>query len=136
MPAARLDELSADNYAMELFSDEDVLDTITAMMVCHRYLTDEYWPVMRKIMSREEEVFEDLHSGMASVLRKMLKSAKVTRWLAKTVSAEARWDNDVPSLAIRAENIGHTQARMSIADTESAAGVYLDSALDKRLGSD
>ena len=30
-PAAQLDELAADDYAMELFSDEDVRDTITTL---------------------------------------------------------------------------------------------------------
>ena len=134
VPAAHLDELAADNYAMELFDDEEVLDTITTQMVCYRYLTDVYWPVMQKIAATEKEAFNDLHSGMVSVLRKVLQSDKVAHWLAKTVSAEARWDDVRPSLTRRVENIGHKQARMSTIASESAASFYLGTVIDKLPG--
>lgn len=131
VPAAHLDELAADNYAMELFNEEDVLDTIASQMVCYKYLADCYWPVMRKIAASKKESVNDLHSAMTSVLRNILQGDKVAHWLAKTLSAEARWNDARPSLVRRLENIGHTQARMSTIASVSAAIVYLGQAFDK-----
>jgi len=48
-PVARTDELAADTCAMELFSDDDVLDLITVQMACLRYLEDECLPVVQKM---------------------------------------------------------------------------------------
>jgi hypothetical protein len=67
VPAAHLDELAADNYAMELFNEEEVLDTIASQMVCHKYLADCYWPAMRKIAASKKKPVSGLHSAMASV---------------------------------------------------------------------
>lgn len=124
-PVARFDELAADDYAMEVFSDEQVLDTITTQMVCDRYLLDKYWPVIRKIASNGKHAINEYHSGMASVLRIGLQGDKVDQWLAKTLSAEPHWDDATPSLARRVENIGHTHACMDAISPESAASVYL-----------
>jgi hypothetical protein len=125
VPVARLDELAADDYAMEVFSDEQVLDTITTQMVCDRYLLDKYWPVMRKIASNEKHIINEYHSGMARVLRNGLQGDNVKQWLANTVSAEPEWNDATPSLAKRVENIGHTQACMDAISSESAASIYL-----------
>ncbi|MEN8206631.1 MAG: hypothetical protein ABFS24_11530 [Pseudomonadota bacterium] len=131
VPAAHLDELAADNYAMELFNEEEVLDTIASQMVCYKYLADCYWPLMRKVALSKKESVNDLHSTMASVLRNILQSDKVAHWLARTLSAEARWNDARPLLVRRLDNIGHTQARMSTVASMSAASVYLGPAFDK-----
>lgn len=125
VPVARHDELAADNYAMELFNEEDVLDTIASQMVCYKYLADCYWPVMRKLVVSKKESVNDLHSAMASVLRNILQGDKIAHWLKKVLSAEVRWNDARPSLVKRLENIGHTQARMSTVTSVSAASVYL-----------
>ena len=130
VPVAHLDELAADNYAMELFNDEEVLDTIASQMVCYKYLADCYWPVMRKMAASKKESVNDWHSAIASVLRNILQGDKVAHWLAKTLSAEARWNDARPSMLRRLENIGHTQARMSTITSVSAASVYLGPAFD------
>jgi hypothetical protein len=130
VPAAHLDELAADNYAMELFNEEEVLDTIASQMVCYKYLADCYWPVMRKMAASKKESVNDRHSAMASVLRNILQGDKVAHWLAKTLSAEARRNDARPSLPRRLENIGHTQARMSTIASVSAASVYLGPTFD------
>ncbi|MGB5473529.1 MAG: hypothetical protein WBQ78_08630 [Gammaproteobacteria bacterium] len=124
-PAACLDELAADHYAMELFSDEEVLDTITTQMVCQYYLREKYWPVVRKYAARNSRVLDKIHSGMASVLRAGLQADTVGHWLAQTVSAEDRCGDTVPSLARRMDNIGFGGTRMDVLTSEPAAGVYL-----------
>jgi hypothetical protein len=131
VPAAHFDELAADSYAMELFNDEEVLDTISSQMVCYKYLADSYWPFMRKIAASNKNSVNDLHSAMASVLRNILQGDKGAHWLAKTLSAEARRNDARPSLVKRLENIGHTHAHMSMIASVSAASVYLGPNFDK-----
>lgn len=123
--AARIDELAADRYAMELFSDEELLETITAEAVCRFYLEEKYWPVIRKISAQAPETITNPRAAMASVLRAGLQADKALEWLVKAVAAETQWDDPVPSLARRIENIGHTQARMNTLAEKSAATVYL-----------
>lgn len=125
-PAARLDELAADRYAMELFHDEAVLDTITTLMVCHQYLREKYWPVVRRYAARNSRVLEKLHAGMASVLRAGLQPDSVNQWLVKTLAADDRCGDPVPSLVRRIDNLGFSTTRMDALATEPAAGVYLD----------
>jgi len=110
---------------MELFSDEEVLDTITTQMVCQYYLREKFWPVVRKYAARNNRVLDRIHSGMASVLRAGLQADTVSHWLAKTLSAEDRCGDPVPSLAWRMDNIGFGNTRMDALTSEPAADVYL-----------
>lgn len=134
LPVARLDELAGDNYAMELFSDAEVLDTITTEMVCRTYLAEKFWPVIRRIAASERQAMAGFHAGMVSVLHTGLRDGKAAGWVAKTLSADSRWDDPLPSLARRVENIGHLDARMGAMDGESAASVYLHGIPDKPRG--
>jgi hypothetical protein len=129
-PAVRLDELAADNYAMELFNDEEVLDTITTQTVCGRYLEGRSWPGREKDAAHRERAFKEFHSGMISALRSGLQGEKPDQWLAKILSVDEQWDDAMPSLARRIENIGHTRVRMVTNVSDSAASVYLSNTDD------
>lgn len=126
IPAARLDELAADNYAMELFADEEVLDTITTEMVCRRYLEEKYWPVFRKYAARNHRILDKLQSGMTSVLRSGLHAHNLENWVVSAMSAEEQYGDAIPSLTRRIDNIGFAAARMDPLTAVPAAGVYLD----------
>jgi hypothetical protein len=124
VPVARNDELDADTYAMELFSDEQVLDMITTQMVCQQYLAERYWPVVRKLAASNARVLDKLHTGMAAVLRAGLTAGTVNEWLAKALAAEDYCADEIPPLASRIDNIGFGVARMDALTTEPAAAVY------------
>ena len=49
----------------------------------------------------------------------------------KAIEHEPRCDDPMPSLEMRVDNIGHRNPRMSGIAPESAATVYLDSAIEK-----
>jgi hypothetical protein len=131
LPAARLDELTADSYAMETCSDEEVLDTITTETVCRLYLEEKYWPTYRKLTTRVRAILPKPHVGMASVLRTGLQGDRGQEWLMKAIEREPRLDDPMPSLGKRVENIGHRKPRMSGIAPESAATVFLDSAIEE-----
>lgn len=126
MPAARLDELAADEYAMDLFNDEEVLDTITTQLMCDRYLADKSWPNSRKTAACREQTFKEFRLCMVSELRSGLQGDKPSKWLANILSVEEPWDAATPTLTRRVENIGHTHFRMVTNVTVSAASVFLD----------
>jgi hypothetical protein len=137
LPAARLDELAADGYAMEVCSDEEVLDAITIEAVCRLYLEEKYWPVYRRLSATVRQAMPKPHTGMASVLRAGLRGERGQQWLMKAMAWEPLPNDPMPSLARRVDNIGYLNTRMGEMVTVSAAVVYLGTAveaLDEVLG--
>jgi hypothetical protein len=124
-PVARAEELAADTCAMELFSDDDVLDLITVQMACHRYLEDECLPAMQKMQASHSLSADGIASGTVSLICKLIHSDRMVKWVAKAGSEESRLDDTLPSLAMRVQNIGHTQPRMRVNEPGSAASIYL-----------
>ena len=123
--AARLDELQADSYAMELFSDEEVLDSITTDTVYRLFLREKYWPVIRKLGARDAALVTRAHTGIMKVLHAGLQTGTIKHWIDNAMTMEQLYDDPWPLLARRLENIGHVQARMDSHITESAAEDYL-----------
>jgi hypothetical protein len=124
-PVARTDELAADTCAMELFSDEDVLDLITVQMACLRYLEDECLPVVQKMHDNDSITADSVTAGTVSLICKLIHSDRMARWIAEAGSAESRLDDTLPSLAARVQNIGHSEARLCVTEPERAASIYL-----------
>ena len=137
LPVARLDELAADSYAMEVCSGEEVLDTITVETVSRCYLEEKYWPVYRQLSAPVREAMPKPHAGMATALRAGLKEGRGQQWLMQVLDQDPRWDVPMPSLARRIDNIGYLNTRIGEMAAVSAAVVYLGpavEALDKALG--
>jgi len=124
--AARLDELQADSYAMELFSDEDVLDAVTTDAVFCLFLREKYWPAIRKLREHNAALVTNVHARIATVLHAGLQAGNTDQWIDHAMSAEHRWDDPWPTLVRRIENIGHAQARMTSWMSEPVAAGYLD----------
>ena len=135
--AARLDELQADSYAMELFSDEDMLDTVTTDAVHRQFLRESYWPTIRRLRKQDAAVVTNTHVRMATVMRAGLQGNNLARWVEQAKMAEQQWDDPWPSLVRRLENIGHAQAAMTGDVTGTAAEAFLaipGAKLDAALG--
>jgi len=129
--AARLDELQADSYAMELFSDEDVLDAVTTDAVFCLFLREKYWPAIRKLREQNAALVTNVHARIATVLHAGLQAGNTDQWIEHAMSAEQRWDDPWPTLLRRIENIGHAQARMTGWMTEPVAAGYIDNCRSK-----
>jgi hypothetical protein len=125
--AARVDELHADSYAMELFSDEEVLDAITTDTVYRLFLREKYWPAIRKLGAQDAVAVTKIHTGMVTVLHAGLQQHNIGQWVEKAMSMEQQADDPWPLLARRLDNIGHAYARMDANGTESAIAAYLAS---------
>jgi hypothetical protein len=129
--AARLDELQADSYAMELFTDEDVLDAITTDAVYRLFLREKYWPAIRRLHEEDATALTNAHARMATVLHAGLQAASVGQWIDKAMAVEQQWDDPWPLLLRRLENIGHGQACMAFEMIEAVAATYLDTSRSK-----
>jgi membrane protein implicated in regulation of membrane protease activity len=124
-PAARLDELQADRYAVELCGDEEVLETITTDAVNRLFLHERYWPAIRKLGARKAAVITKTNTGIVRVLYAGLQDGNIEEWTVKAMSMEQQWNDPRPLLAQRLDNIGHVHARMQARTGESAAEDYL-----------
>jgi hypothetical protein len=125
VPVARTDELAADTCAMELFSDDDVLDLITVQMACLMYIEKECLPVMKKMHTTDSMTADSIAAGTVSLVCKLIHSDSMSQWITSAGSAESRSDETLPCLELRVQNIGHTHARMSVTEPESGASIYL-----------
>jgi hypothetical protein len=123
--AARLDELQADSYAMELYGDEEVLDTITTDTVYRLFLREKYWPAIRKLGAQGAAAITKSNAGMMTVLRTGLQDGNIGQWIEKAMSMEQQWDDPWPLLARRLDNVGHVHASIDTHMAESAAEDYL-----------
>jgi len=129
--AVRLDELQADSYAMELFSDEDVLDAVTTDAVYRLFLRERFWPAIRKLREQDAAVVTNARARIPTVLNAGLQAGNIVQWIEQTMEAEQQWDDPWPSLVRRIENIGHAQACMATDMIEPAAAGYLDTSRAK-----
>ena len=129
--AARLDELEADRYAMELFSDEDVLDAVTTDAVYRQFLRERFWPAIRKLSERDAAVAMNARTRIPTVLHAGVQAGNNIQWIEETMVAEQHWDDPWPSLVRRIENIGHAQACMATDVNEPVAAAYLDTSRSK-----
>jgi len=123
--AARLDELNADTYAMELFNDEDVLEMITADALCRWYLQNQFWPAVYKIASIETKSLPTPHTKMAPAVHAIKNGEKLDSLIDKVYKEKPHSRDSMPSLQDRIKNIGHEKPHMEQHTDENAAATYL-----------
>jgi Zn-dependent protease with chaperone function len=123
--AARLDELNADTYAMELYNHEVVLEMITADALCRWYLQNQFWPAVYKIASVEKKSLPAPHAKMASAVQTIKNGDKLDSLIDKVYKEKPRPGDAIPSLKDRVKNIGHDKPYMKKQTTGNAAESYL-----------
>ena len=123
--AARLDELNADTYAMELFNHEDVLEMITADALCRWYLQKQFWPAVYKIASVETKSLPTPHTKMASAVQAFKSGDKLDSLIDIVYKEKPRPGDAMPSLQDRIKNIGHDKPHLKEPTTGNAAEIYL-----------
>jgi hypothetical protein len=123
--AARLDELNADSYAMEVFNHEDVLEMITADALCRWYLQHQFWPAVYKIASVDKKSLPTPHKKMASAVQALKNGEKLDALIERIYKGKPQPGDTTPSLPDRMKNIGHDKPRMKNQTAGNAAEFYL-----------
>ena len=123
--ATYLTELKADRATLEFINDEDVLQTIEAMMLCARYFKRQYWPKMKEMQHANPSKLLNPYSKLESVVKNALSSQEVKHWLDDLYAAGDTRVRAMPSLKARMDNIGRSRVRILEKFKRSAANLYL-----------
>ncbi len=126
--AARMDELYADNYAMELYNHEDVRGLISADAVYRWYLDHKFWPAVMSLANNKPSVapFRNLVAAIRSGIRKEHLTKLNRLILNQTTPRSSR----IPSPVERLKNIGHDTPAMKINTGKNAAEYYMEKSLN------
>lgn len=121
--AARRDELEADTYAMEVMSDEEFADTLIRYSVAGLFLEEKFWPKIQALLRKhggEQPEFLP-HSSMRKVLRNGLTDSEVAASLDTLIKKDPAWDDPLPGLHTRLDNMSYRNLSLPPPVLETAA---------------
>jgi hypothetical protein len=109
-PIVQQSDMLGDRYALAIYNDQDLLESIEAQAVADYYLRKHFWPNIKK-MIKEQGISAKTHAFamMPKSLELNLSSAMLDRTLMH-IHNGANYGRLAP-LAERMENIGHTRLR-------------------------
>ena len=123
--AARIDELKADNYAMQIYNHEIITEMITADAVYQTILRDHFWPAVYRISEITASSRPAPHAKMAMAVRNKINDKTLVTLLDDVMKRESEWLDAKPSIDRRVKNIGHDTPRMQISEGKTAVDFYL-----------
>ena len=131
LPAARMDELSADTAVLEWLNDRDYFETVKSSIIADIFLDAHYWKnVYQSVLKNPKETKDGL--GPFAKLEHIsghLKSKEFRRkWLQDAFSADQDYSKATPSLRARMDIMGQSQLRDVPIVEETAAVVCLGDA--------
>ena len=127
--AARLDELEADTYALDIMNDEELADMIIRYEVSQYFLKNKYWPKIHAMLRKNPASPEHTpHVNMAKVMRNALSENESAQTIKELMNSDPLWHDFVPDLHTRLANIGQTRLNMPPPVMETAAQRYLGNA--------
>lgn len=127
---ARVDELHADTYTTELYTDVDVREMITADCVYQWYLRDNYWPAVDRIALVEQKPSLTPYQTIASNIHASLKGEKLSTLINEIFQTDVSRKSSVASLRTRLENVGHAEPSMLRQSGAKSARNYLGDSLN------
>ncbi len=105
------EEIEADRYRLEIYSDADLLDTILTTMACQQFLQKHYWPNVITRLQKESLRKALPHSRMSAAIRRALAGNKVNSLLHEVFKKKFDGKNHSLPLKKRLENIGYDKLR-------------------------
>ena len=125
-PIAHRNELEADLDTLQFVNDEDLLQTIEAVIVAKIYLDQQYWPKIQNTLKADQKAEVQPYSNLEEILKKGLTTKNTKRWLDSVFDHESHRLKAIPSLRARMHNIGRSRIRIPERIEQTAAQVYLD----------
>jgi len=127
--AARMDELAADHYTMEYFDDVETQEMMCTMTVAMNYLDSRYWPALKKMLCDDESSHLFPQSRLLQVWYAWLARQEYPAWLGSACSSSSMYNDPMPSLMLRLENIGHCRGQVAVFENITAAEQYMNSTI-------
>ena len=122
--AARLDEMNADSYAMELYNHDDICEMITTDAVCQWYLDSRFWPAIEKAAAKTEKPLMP-YRKLIDAVRSNMKAEKLAMLKVIAFKYSPLRKSRIPSMKDRLENIGHDAPKIQEYTGENAAEFFL-----------
>lgn len=105
------EELEADRYSLELYSDSDLLDTMLTSIACQQYLQKVYWPGVVNRLRKESPQQAMPHARMGQEIRRALATTKASALLHDVYKTDFNGKDPFLPLKKRMENIGYDKLR-------------------------
>lgn len=125
IPAVRMDECEADNYCLDLFNDQDILEMIFAMEIHKRFLEERFWPAIHKMQRQGDRSSHTPYAKMERVFCQGIRDADAQCWLSDAYTEHPYTKRTSPPLQERMEAMGHSRYWAPPASQENAARQFL-----------
>ena len=128
--AKRLDRhhrLLRDHYALEVASDDLVLEMIAGEMVMQRFLNTIYWPTVYKTAEHSSTPNFKVFRNLETVFRRRVSQDEIQVWVREAFVGKWQSDEDDPGLKARLREVGHSDIHYQRSDAPGAAQVLLGS---------
>ncbi|MDV3237766.1 MAG: hypothetical protein LOY58_02810 [Gammaproteobacteria bacterium] len=122
--AARLDgahRLKRDHYALEVASDDLVVDMIVGEVIMQRFLKEIYWPTVMAAAEHSATPNFKVFRNLEAVFRKRVTPDIVQAWVREAFVGKWRDDAGDPGLKARLNEIGHGDVRYHSPESAGAA---------------
>ncbi|MBI3562778.1 MAG: hypothetical protein HY080_13785 [Gammaproteobacteria bacterium] len=127
---ARLDELEADTYALQVMSNDEFADSLIRYHVTESFLREKFWPKIHELLQKNSQQSQlSPHTSMFKVVNKGLTDTEVARSLEQLIKQDPDWDSVVPGLHARLDHIGYRNLSLPPPVLESAAQKLLGASL-------
>jgi hypothetical protein len=126
--AQRLDaghRLRRDHYALEIASDDLVVEMIAAEVVMSRFLQEHYWPTVYRTAEHSATPNFKVFRNLEAVFQRRAGNDAIQLWLREAFVGKWRSDDRDPGLKARLREIGHSDIAYRRPASLSAAQLLL-----------
>jgi hypothetical protein len=126
--ARRLDgghRLRRDHYALEVASDDLVVEMLAGEVIMQRFLQEHYWPTVYRTAEHSATPNFKVFRNLEAVFRRRTDSDTVALWIREAFVGKWRSDDRDPGLKTRLHEIGHGDIAYRHPEGRSAAQVLL-----------
>lgn len=124
--ARRLDSahrLKRDHYALEVASDDLVVEMVVGEVIMQRFLKEIYWPTVMAAAEHSATPNFKVFRNLDAVFRKRVTPDIVQAWVREAYVGKWRDDAGDPGLKARLNEIGHVDARYHAQKAAGAAQI-------------
>lgn len=129
--AIRMEELTADQYALDIIDDDEFSQTLSQTLIASDYLKNIFWVSMYKLQRQYPNKMIFPHANMAISFAQSIKTKSSQELIEQQFQKLNDFQSPVPLLRTRLYEIGYESYKLPEPFSTTAAQIYLDSALPK-----
>ncbi len=129
--AIRMEELTADQYALDIADGNDFSQTLSQTIIASHYLKNTFWVSMYKLQRQYPNKMIFPHANMALSFAQSIKTERSQKLIAEQFQKLNDFHCSAPLLRTRLYEMGYENYKLPEPFSTTAAQIYLDSALPK-----